>query len=328
MIITRTPYRISFFGGGTDYPAWYLRNGGAVVSASINKYCFITCRRLLPFFSHRYRIVYSRSENVSQPNEIQHPAVRAALQKVALPYGLEIHHDGEVPARAGLGSSSSFVVGLIKALRALEGHRLTAEEAARFAIDLEQNVIGDAVGSQDQIAAAYGGLNHIEFRTDGGFKVTPLALGQKREHELKRHLLLFYTGSQRPSYEAAKENVAGIRSHEAELRRIREMVDQSLEILKKGSEPIESLGGLMHESWKLKKSLAAGVSNSRIDEIYEAAMRAGAAGGKLLGAGGGGFMLFVATPAQQPRIRQMLSKLIEIEFDLESSGSQVIYPEE
>ncbi len=324
MIVTRTPFRVSFFGGGTDYPGWYREHGGAVLATTIDKYCYITCRRLPPFFDHKHRIVYSRIENVKHIDDIQHPAVRAILNWVRLADGLEIHHDGDLPARSGLGSSSSFTVGLLHALQGLNGQMAYKEELARNAIHVEQNIIGENVGSQDQVSAAFGGFNRIEFHRNDSFDVSPVILPGHRRKELRDHLMLFFTGFSRIASEVAKSKIDNLKSREKELKLMRAMVDEALSILQNTNEPIDSFGKLLHISWQYKRSLSDRVSTTEIDSIYQAAIDAGAVGGKILGAGGGGFLLIFAKPEQHAKIRDRLSKLIHVPFDFEDSGSRVV----
>lgn len=324
MIITRTPYRISFFGGGTDYPPWYLQNGGEVISTTINKYCHISCRHLPPFFEHKHRVVYSTIEHVNHWEEIKHPAVRAVLGTLNCTKGLEIHHDGDLPARSGLGSSSSFTVGLLHALSALKGSYVSKDQLARDALHIEQKVIGEAVGSQDQIAAAYGGLNRIEFLRSGNFTVSPVVLKKQRSRDFQRHLMLFFTGFSRIAAEVAKSKIANLNKRDTELRRMREMVEEATQILQSGNRPIEEFGDLLHEAWRHKRSLSDKVSTPEVDQIYEAGRNAGAIGGKLLGAGGGGFMVLFVRPEQQPKVKEALKHLVHVPFAFEESGSRVV----
>lgn len=324
MIITKTPFRISFFGGGTDYPAWFEENGGAVLATAIDKYCYITCRYLPPFFDFKYRIVYSNIENVSTLHEIKHPAVRAVLSWKKIDDGLAIHHEGDLPARSGLGSSSSFTVGLIHALTALRGKMIGKKNLAKEAIYVEQNVIGEHVGSQDQISAAYGGFNKIEFLKDGTFDVEPVILKAERRNELLSHLMLFFTGFSRVASDIAKSKIDNFKNREKELFMMRQMVDQGITILQNQGEPIISFGQLLDQSWRQKRTLSDSVSNNAIDEIYQAALDAGATGGKLLGAGGGGFLLVFACPSKHENIRERLKDLIYVPFDFEPVGSQVV----
>jgi len=323
MIVTRTPFRISFFGGGTDYPTWFQEHGGVVVATTIDKYCYISCRFLPPFFEHKYRIVYSRIENVIDPAEIQHPSVRAILQHMGWDTGLEIHHDGDLPARSGLGSSSSFTVGLLNALKALEGSYISNEDLAALAIHIEQDVIQENVGSQDQISAAYGGFNRIEFCNDGKFRVNPVILKKDRLENFQGNLMLFFTGFSRIASEIAKSKIDNIRQRKEELSRMKEMADEAISILQ-GQGSLEEFGHLLDQGWQFKKKLSDKVSTSEIDQIYEAARNAGAMGGKLLGAGGGGFMLFFVKPEHQNQVRKCLDKLIHVPFRFENSGSRVV----
>jgi len=324
MIITRTPFRISFFGGGTDYPGWFRDHGGAVLATTIDKYCYITCRRLPPFFEHKHRIVYSRIENVQRPEQIEHPAVRAVLQWAQVSDGLEIHHDGDLPARSGLGSSSSFTVGLVHALHALRGQMAGKEALARNAIHIEQDLIGENVGSQDQVSAAFGGFNRIEFRRDGGFDVAPVILPAGRREELKSHLMLCFTGLSRIASEVAKSKIDNLKNRAEELHRMRAMVDEAAGILQDVRRPIADFGKLLDASWQYKRRLSDKVSTPEIDHIYETAMVAGATGGKLLGAGGGGFMLLFAAPERQAAIRDRLANLVHVPFEFDDSGSKVV----
>lgn len=323
MIVTRTPFRISFFGGGTDYPTWFQEHGGVVVATTIDKYCYISCRYLPPFFEHKYRIVYSRIENVVDPTEIQHPSVRAVLQYMGCKDGLEVHHDGDLPARSGLGSSSSFTVGLLNALKALNGSYISNEDLATLAIHIEQDVIKENVGSQDQISAAYGGFNRIEFLRNGRFRVNPVILHEDRLEGFQSSLMLFFTGFSRIASEIAKSKIDNISQRKKELTRMKEMADEAISILQ-GNGSLDEFGYLLDQGWQYKKSLSDRVSTAQIDQIYEAAREAGALGGKLLGAGGGGFMLFFVRPEDQPRVRKRLDNLIHVPFRFENSGSRVV----
>jgi D-glycero-alpha-D-manno-heptose-7-phosphate kinase len=325
MIITRTPFRISFFGGGTDYPQWYQEHGGAVLATTIDKYCYLSCRHLPPFFEHKYRIVYSRIETVQHIDNIEHPSARAVLKWADLEHGLEIHHDGDLPARSGLGSSSSFTVGLVHALAALRGRQASKEELAKSAIHIEQNIINENVGSQDQISAAFGGFNRIEFKPkDLGFQVVPVILSKNRLFELQDHLMLCFTGFSRIASEIAESKIANFKNRENELKLMRAMVDESIQILHNHETSIEEFGKLLHQSWLYKRSLSEKVTTPEIDALYEAAVNAGAIGGKILGAGGGGFLLLFVKPELQERVRERLNQLIHVPFAFEDSGSRVV----
>src|SRR3989344_230144 len=290
MIITRTPYRISFFGGGTDHPVWYNKNGGVVLSTSINKYFYITCRFLPPFFKHKHRIVYSKQETVNHIDDIDHPSVRESIRHVGIKEGLEIHHDGDLPAKSGLGSSSSFTVGLLHALYALTGETKNKHQLVRDAIHVEQNLIKENVGSQDQTIAAFGGLNRIDFNRNQKISVTPINLSPNRLDDFQNHLLLFFTDFSRKASDIEAEKLKNFKNKTNELKAMTAMVKEGVGILKSHKD-LNDFGKLLNESWKLKRSLASIVSTSKIDAIYETGIKAGAIGGKLLGAGGGGFML-------------------------------------
>jgi D-glycero-alpha-D-manno-heptose-7-phosphate kinase len=324
MIMSRTPFRISLFGGGTDYPTWYREHGGAVIGATINKYCYITYRRLPPFFEHRHRIVYSRIELPQRIDEIQHPAVRAVLGEYQVEEGVEIQHYGDLPARSGMGSSSAFTVGLLNALRAHSGRMSTDECLAKEAISIEQEVIQEAVGSQDYVWAAYGGINMIAFHSDGRFDVTPVIMSAERREELQSHMLLFFTRFSRTAETIASRKIENLLARRSQLHCLHKMAEQAMAILQDPSRPITEIGTLLHESWRLKKELADCVSTDTIDAMYAGAMDAGALGGKLLGAGGGGFMLIFAEPRAHERIRESLRNLIEVSFEIGSPGSRIV----
>ncbi len=324
MIISRTPYRISFFGGGTDYPAWYLANGGAALAASIDKYCYLTCRYLPPFFEHKSRIVYSKIESCHEIDEIQHPAVRETLRFLGIDRGVEIHHDGDLPARSGMGSSSAFTVGLLNALYALKGYMPSKHQLMMESIHIEQNMIGETVGSQDQATAAHGGFNFIRFLQNGEIAVRPVIMTAERIHELNSHLMLFYTGIKRTAADVASSYVIDIGSKKRQLTVIKDMVVESLKLLNNSRE-LKPFGELMHESWLVKRSLSASVSNNEVDQAYEAARSAGAVGGKITGAGGGGFMLLFVPPERQNAVRETLGKLIHVPFSFDYNGSQIVH---
>lgn len=324
MIITRTPYRISFFGGGTDHPIWYEQNGGAVLSASINKYCYISCRFLPPFFKYKHRIVYSEQENVNHINDIDHPSVRECMRYTKQKRGLEIHHDGDLPSMSGLGSSSSFTVGLLHALYGISGEIKNKRQLAMDAIHVEQNMIKENVGSQDQTIAAFGGFNKIDF---GGYKkisVTPITMSAKRCDDFQSHLLLFFTDFSRKASMIEAEKLKRFKDKNSELRAMTAMVQNGIDILKNPGD-LNDFGKLLDQGWKLKRSLASVVSTNKIDSIYEAGIKAGAVGGKLLGAGGGGFMLFFAPPERHKKIKEKLNKFLFVPVNFDYTGSQIIY---
>ncbi|MCH7865160.1 MAG: kinase [Proteobacteria bacterium] len=317
-------FQMSLFGGGSDYPKWFREHGGAVFGFAINKYCYISVRPLPPFFEHRHRIVYSQVENVTEIDEIQHPAVRAVLMDQKIDIGLEIHHDGDLPARSGLGSSSSFTVGLLNALSALKGHMMGKRDLAEQAIRIEQQVIEEHVGSQDQVWAAYGGLNRIDFLKSGDFDVRPAILTAARRKELLGSMLLFFTGLSRYAPEIARKQIDNLDKRQSQLRAMVGLVDEAIDVLQSDHRPVGEIGELLHQSWRLKKELADDVTTPEIDEIYEAARDAGAVGGKLLGAGGGGFMLLFVEPDKQPAVMERLKKLVQVNFDVDEIGSKIV----
>lgn len=324
MIISRTPFRVSFFGGGTDYPTWFCDHGGKVLTSTINRYCYITARYLPPFFDQRNRIVWSKIETVDATDEIEHPAVRAGLQFLDVREGVEIHHVGDLPARSGLGSSSAFTVGLLHALYALKGVMANKPRLADDAIYIEQQMLKEAVGIQDQVQVAHGGINLIEIPCDGKYQISPVIMPLERTHEFESQLMLFFTGISRFASEIAESQIKAIPDKTRELEAMRAMVDEALHVLV-GRGSLDDFGRLLHESWLLKRSLTSRISSQKVDDIYEEARRAGAIGGKLLGAGGGGFMLFYVPLACQQRVRSALSNLLEIPFCFEHVGTQIIF---
>jgi D-glycero-alpha-D-manno-heptose-7-phosphate kinase len=324
MIISRTPFRISFFGGGTDYPAYFEENRGAVLATTIDKYCYISCRYLPPFFPHRLRIVWSLIENVQTPDEIKHPAVRECLRFMKIKKGIEIHHDADLPARAGLGASSAFTVGLLNCLYALSGRMISKMQLAKDAIYVEQELIKENVGCQDQILASFGGFNLIEFDYNRDFRIHPVTLNKNRLDLLCAHLMLIFTGISRDASEISSEIVQKVHQKKTELKAMHEMVYEGIKILNSNCD-IKKFGELLHQSWKIKRNLTRKISNPFIDEIYETARKSGAVGGKILGAGGGGFMLLFADPALQPKIKSKLKKLLYVPFKFENLGSQIIF---
>ena len=325
MIISRTPFRISFFGGGTDYPIWYENHGGIVVSATINKYCFITVRNLPPFFKYKHRIRYYQHEETLTSNEIKHPSVRECIKFLSINKGLEIVHSADLPAQSGLGSSSTFTVGLLNALHALQNYMPTKRELALEAIHVEQNLIGESVGSQDQTAAAFGGLNKISFDKVRNFEVKPVIVSEKRLFELQNNLMLFFTGFARTASIIAKKQIEVTPQKESELNMMVEVCNESLALLTDNRKPIEEFGKLLNEQWKIKRSITNKISNTDIDAIYLAGIKAGALGGKLLGAGGGGFMLFYVPKGKQNSVKKALKSKLFVPFRFEFTGSKIIY---
>jgi len=324
MIITRTPFRISFFGGGTDYPVWYEEYGGAVLSVTINKYCYISCRYLPPFFDCAYLIRYSRREETKNISEIEHPSVRECLKFLKVEKGIEMVHTSDIPARSGVASSSAFTVGFLNALYALTGKMITKRQLAREAIHIEQKLIKENVGSQDQVATAFGGLNKIEFGGEKEFYVSPITITKEKIDLLQDHLMLFFTGLSRNASDIAGEQIKKTLEKKRELQVIMEMVEEAVNILNGNFNNINDFGKLLHDSWKIKRNLTNSISTSKIDAIYDFGLKSGAIGGKLLGAGGGGFIIFFAPPEKHPLIKEKLKNLLYVPFRFENLGSQII----
>lgn len=323
MITSRAPYRISFFGGSTDYPAWYRENRGAVLATTIDKYCYITARYLPPFFEHKYSIAYRQIEVPQTIDEIQHPSVRETLKFMGITEGVEIHHAGDLSARSGMGTSSSFTVALLHALYALKGVIPTKMQLAKGAIHIEQEMIKESVGSQDQTLAAFGGFNRIDFGPGDNIEVHPMALKAGRLEGLKSHLMLLFTGLSRTASQIAAEQIRETPGKKNELGQMYQMVDEAINILNSDRD-ITDFGRLLHEGWQLKKSLSSKVSPRYVDLLYEDAVKMGAIGGKILGAGGGGFLLLFVEPDLQANIRERLG-LLHVPFRFEDQGSQVIF---
>ena len=324
MIITRTPFRISFFGGGTDYPVYYKEHGGAVLSSSINKYCYINCRYLPPFFDYKYRIRYAKREETKSISEIRHPTVRECLKLIDVKKGIEMVHTSDIPARSGIGSSSSFTVGFLNALYALQGKMTTKRHLAREAIQVEQIKANESVGSQDQVVAAFGGLNKIEFGGEREFFVNPITILEEKKNILQDNLLLFFTGFHRTASEIAGEQIRLTPQKTQELNKMKGFVSEACSILNGSFKSMDDFGKLLHESWMIKKGLTDLISNAAIDDIYETALSAGALGGKLCGAGGGGFILFYVPLEKQQKVKEKLKGLLHVPFIFDNLGSQVI----
>lgn len=325
MIITRTPFRISFFGGGTDYPEYYKKYGGSCLSTTINRYCYITCRYLPPFFNHKFVIRYSKKELAQTVEEIMHPSVRECLKFMKIEKGLEVIHTSDLPAMSGIGSSSAFTVGLLNALYSLKGQMQTKRKLAFDAIHVEQNLIGENVGSQDQLAVSFGGFNRIDFSAQDEIFVQPVTIGQEKMEYLQSHFLFYFTGFSRYASEVAGEQIKRIPENLKELTAMKEMVNTAIDILNGPLDSISNFGKLLDEGWVMKKRLGSLVSNNEIDQIYEAAKSAGAIGGKICGAGGGGFMILFIPPEKQPKVKEVLKKLVLVPFEFENIGSHVIH---
>lgn len=327
MVITRTPFRISFFGGGTDYPVWFEKNGGAVLSTAINKYCYVITRYIPPFWECKYRLRYTTPEETKEIRHIKHPSIRECLLHLNFNKGIEMQHNADIPGKAGLGSSSAFTVGFLNSLYALRGENISKEKLALEAIHIEQKRIGENVGSQDQTISAFGGFRKIEFLPgeETKIKVSSVDISLERKKKLEENLFLFFTGFQRNASELAGEQIKNIPQKTSELYKMRKMVDEASGILTNEKKSLDDFGELMNESWQIKKTLSSKISNQIIDDIYETAIGAGARGGKILGAGGGGFMLFYIPKENQEKVRSKLAGLLEVPFEFEELGSKIIY---
>ena len=327
MIITRTPYRLSFFGGGTDYNSWFEENEGLVLAVGLAHYCYLTVRYLPPFFEHRSRVVYGKEENVMKNGDINHPSVRGCLEYLNISDGLEIHHDGDLPARSGIGSSSSFTVGLLNALCALKQKMISMRQLAEEAIYVEQNYLNESVGVQDQIMAAHGGFRILELGPDVNWKVTKMLLPAEYTKALEEHMLLGFSGISRTAEEHAKNKVKNIKNGKTniELQTMTALAREALQAFQK-QEDFNKIGQLLDLSWQCKRQLAEGVSSDWMDDLYQTAVRNGAYGGKLMGAGGGGYFFFLAPPNKHQQIREALSQIkVWVPFKIDHSGSQVIF---
>lgn len=327
MIITQTPFRMSFFGGGTDIPEFYLEHGGAVLSTTIDKYCYVNVKHLSPFFDYSTELVYSRIERVNALQEIEHPAIREAMRYLDMK-NLRLTYEADLPARSGLGTSSSFAVGMLNAFYALKGKYASKRKLADDAIYLERTLCREAGGLQDQIAASFGGFNKITFGQDG-YSVTPVVLSLRRKQELNDRLMLFFTGFSRFSAEVQTSTVQAIPDRNRQLMEMVEMVAEAEKILVSKA-PLSEFGRLLDRTWRLKRSLTNKISTANIDTLYDCALQAGALGGKLLGAGGGGFLLLYVEPEDQKGVREALRELMYVPFCFENKGTGIIHfePEE
>lgn len=326
MIITRTPFRMSFFGGGTDMEEYFKKNNGAVLSTTIDKYCYVNVRHLPPFFDYKTEIAYSKTERVQDINEIEHPAVRNAMKKLDM-HQIRLTYEADLPARSGLGTSSSFAVGMLNAFYALNGKYVSKKRLADEAINLERELCNESGGWQDQIAASFGGFNRINF-SNNGYEVLPIIISPERKEKLNKNLFMFFTGFTRFSSDIQKinnENKNGKEKKEETLKKMYELVDEAEKILTDKNRDLDDFGRLLDYSWKLKKQTGKAVSTSNIDALYERGIKAGALGGKLLGAGGGGFLVFYAQPENHERLKQELKDLLYIPFEFENEGTKVLY---
>ena len=323
MIISKTPYRISFFGGGTDYPAWYRKNGGRVISTSIDKHVYITCRYLPPFFDHRIRAVYSIIDQAQNYNEVKHPVVREALKYLGIKKDIEIHYDGDLPSKSGIGSSSAFTAGLLNALFHFKGLNISKKKLGETTIYIEQKKIKEIVGSQDQIAVSNGGFNLINFKKNGKILIKPINFSKNNVKIFENKFMLFHTGIFRVAQNIAKTFVNSFESKSEYLHKIDSLVDDALQYLENNN--FDDFGSLLNQTWEMKKNIGAKISNKKIDDIYNKAIKYGALGGKLLGAGGGGLIIFYVPNNKQERVKKALSELLYIPFKFDFEGSKIIY---
>ena len=323
MIITKTPFRMSFFGGGTDMESFFNEYGGAVLSTTFDKYCYVNVRHLPPFFDYTSEFSYSKIERVTGVDEIMHPAIRNAMQMLDMDE-IRLTYEADLPARSGLGTSSSFAVGMLNAFYALKGKYADARKLADEAIYLERVLCNEAGGWQDQVAAAFGGFNRIEFK-DGRYDVYPVIIAPERKAELNNNLLMFFTGFSRFSSDVQKANGLDKSSKIAQLKEMYSLVGDAEKVLTDKHSDLDEFGRLLDYTWKLKRQTGAAVSTDSIDSLYQRGMDAGALGGKLLGAGGGGFLVFYVQPELQDKVKEALSDLLYIPFKFEEGGSRVIY---
>lgn len=323
MIYTKTPFRMSFLGGGTDMQPYFEEHGGAVLSTTFDKYCYVSVRHLPRFFDYRTQVTYSRIEKVQNVDDLEHPMVRNAMKYLDM-HDLCISYDADLPARSGLGSSSSFAVGLLNAFHALKGQFASKEELAKEAIHVERVMCGESGGWQDQIAASYGGMNRIDFGPNG-FEVKPVIIQRERKELLNQNMMMFFTGFSRFASNIEKEKVKVLRDKVAELSEMAQLVNIGEAILTDRHGDLDEFGRLLHHSWQLKRGIGNKVSTNTLDDIYQTAMCHGALGGKLLGAGGGGFFIFYVPQERQAEVKQALCTLLYVPFQFENSGTQVLY---
>lgn len=327
MIITQTPFRMSFFGGGTDMESFFIKHGGAVLSTTFDKYCYINVRHLPRFFDYSTELSYSRTERVTSIDDIEHPAIRNAMKMLDM-HEIRLTYEADLPARSGLGTSSSFAVGMLNAFYALKGKYADKKKLADEAIYLERVLCEEAGGWQDQIAASFGGFNRINFNTDGTYDVLPVIISPERKKNLNDNLMMFFTGFTRFSSDVQKANAGTKETQEAKEKRYLEMlslVDKAEQILTDKNTDLDNFGRLLDHTWKLKKQTGSAVSTNSIDALYEKGMQAGALGGKLLGAGGGGFLVFYVQPEYQEAVKEAMRELMYIPFRFEDGGTRVIH---
>lgn len=322
MIITQTPFRMSFFGGGTDFPDFYKEHGGAVISTTFDKYCYVNVRHLPRFFDYSTELSYAKIERVTEIDRIEHPAIREAMKYLDM-HELRLTYEADLPARSGLGTSSSFAVGMLNAFYALKGKYADKKKLADDAIYLERVLCGESGGVQDQIAASYGGLNRINFNADG-YEVNPVIISPERKTQLNRNLMLYFTGFSRFSSDIQKTTQKALVDKEKQLLEMLELVGEAEKILTSKTELAE-FGRLLDYTWKLKRGISTGISTDSIDRLYEKGIEAGALGGKLLGAGGGGFLLFYVEEDKQEAVHKAMEELLYVPFEFENSGTRVIH---
>jgi len=324
MIITRTPFRMSFFGGGTDIESFFRENGGAVISTTFDKYCYVTVRHLPRFFDYSSEFSYQTTERVSSLDEIKHPAIRNAMKMLDM-HEIRLTYEADLPARSGLGTSSSFAVGMLNAFYALKGKYADKKKLADEAIYLERTLCNEAGGWQDQIAASYGGFNRINFNTDGTYDVYPVIIHPDRKKDLENNLMMFFTGFTRFSSDLQKANATGYAEKKAQLKEMFTLVDEAEKIMTDNHSNLDDFGYLLDKTWRLKRQTGGAITTNSIDELYEKGIKAGALGGKLLGAGGGGFLLFYVRPENRTAMMKAMNDLLYVPFQFEDGGTRVIH---
>lgn len=323
MIITRTPFRMSFFGGGTDMESFFMENGGAVLSTTFDKYCYVNVRHLPRFFDYSTELSYAKIERVTDVNDIQHPAIREAMKMLDM-HEIRLTYEADLPARSGLGTSSSFAVGMINAFYALKGKYADKKKLADAAIYLERELCKEAGGWQDQIAASYGGFNRINFNSDG-YEVLPLIINPERKRQLNNNLMMFFTGFTRFSSDVQKANASNKADKVNQLKEMLALVDEAEKVLVDKQSDLDEFGRLLDHTWRIKRKTGNTVSTNSIDELYDKGLKAGALGGKLLGAGGGGFLVFYVEPDKQEKVKKAMEDLLYIPFEFEDGGTRVIH---
>ena len=324
MIITKTPFRMSFFGGGTDIESFFRQNGGAVLSTTFDKYCYVNVRHLPRFFDYTTELSYSKIERVTKVEEIEHPAIRHAMEMLDM-HEIRLTYEADLPARSGLGTSSSFAVGMLNAFYALKGKYIGKRGLADAAIYLERVLCQEYGGWQDQIAASFGGFNRISFNSDGSYQVTPVIIHPDRKRQLNDNLIMFFTGFTRFSSELQKANAAGYEEKQTQLKQMHALVNDAQNVLENKHSDLDEFGRLLDMTWRLKRQTGGRITTNSIDRLYEEGIRAGALGGKLLGAGGGGFLVFYARPDRQNAVREAMKNLLYVPFKFEDGGTQIIH---